>query len=166
MQWCMEAGSLRRLLFGSPLSERGPSGRDPAAAHLDCVLRELIELLRAEHGNDSRAFLQAERELADVIGLSEGDDAEHLDTAVACKRGILLFAIWRDPEIAKRFRATDAELLDDLQTRVLPLAGPIFLANLGQRPDGFVALCSIMHESWTGEKFRMAAQPETESAPG
>ena len=46
----MEAGSLRRLLFGSPLSERSPDGRDPAVAHLDCVLRELIELLRAEHG--------------------------------------------------------------------------------------------------------------------
>jgi hypothetical protein len=162
----MEAGSLRRLLFGSPLSERGPDGRDPAIAYLDCVLRELIELLRAEHGDDSRAFRQAERELAGVIELDEGANAEHLDTTVACKRGILLFALWRDPEIAKRFRATDAELLHDLQTRVLPLAGPVFLANLGQRPDGFVALCSVMHENWPNETFRMPALPEPEGAPG
>lgn len=159
----MEQGSLRRLLFGSPLSERAADGSDPAVCHLDCILRELIELLRAEHGNESRAFRQSERELTDVINLGDGDNGEHLEASVSCKRGILLFAIWRDPEVAERFRATDAELLNDLQTRVLPLAGPMFLANLGQRPDAFVALCSVMNQLWSNEPFRMSA-PETGTA--
>jgi hypothetical protein len=152
----MEQGRLKRILFGSPISERADDGTDPAISHLDCILQELIELLRVEHGNDSRAFLQSERELTDVINLNEGDDGEHIETTVACKRGILLFAIWRDPAIAERFKATDADLLNDLQNRVLPLAGPIFLANLGQRPDAFVALCSVMNQLWPMEPFRMS----------
>lgn len=77
------------------------------------------------------------------------------DAAVACKRGILLFALWRDPAVADRFRVTDAALINDLQTRVLPLAGPLFLANLGQRPDAFVALCATMTALWPGEPFRI-----------
>jgi hypothetical protein len=127
--------SLNKILFGSPFSERG---------HDAC-----------------RAFRQSERELVDVIALKEGVEGEHTETVVACKRAIVLFAIWRDPEIAHGFRATDAKLLDDLKRRILPLAGPIFLANLGQRPDAFVALCAVMWELWPDEKFWMAAAADT-----
>ena len=155
----MEAGSLRRLLFGSPLSDRADRGYDPAIEHLDGVVRELIEMLRAEHGEASRAFKQAERELGDVLAMEGAVDGRADDAAVACKRGILLFALWRDPAVADRFRKTDAALVADLQTRVLPLAGPLFLANLGQRPDAFVALCATMTELWPGEPFRMPTPP-------
>lgn len=158
----MEAGSLRRLLFGSPISERAADGSDPAVAHLDGVLRELLELLRNEHTDESRAFRQAEREITDVIGYGGEQGSEHLEAAVACKRGILLYAIWRDPEIARRFRETDAELIDDLQQRVLPLAGPIFLCQIGQRPDAFVALCDCMTSMWSGEKFCMPEKAAVE----
>lgn len=154
----MQAGSLKRLLFGSPLSDRSADGTDPAVAYLDCILRDLIELLRTEHGQQCRAFRQSERELVDVINLYEGENGEFTESAVACKRGILMYAIWRNPEIAERFENTDAELLNDLKTRILPLAGPIFLANLGQRPDAFVSICAVMNELWPSEPFRMPAQ--------
>lgn len=154
----MQANSLRRLLFGSPLSERAADGADPAVKHLDGVLKELVELLRSEHTDKCRAFRQAEREILDVVAFTGEDVPAQLDAAVAAKRSVLLYALWRDPEIAERFRATDAKLIDDLQSRVLPLAGPLYLANLGQRPDAFVALCDCMLTMWSGEPFRM---PET-----
>lgn len=160
----MESGSLSRLLFGSPFSVREARGYDPAIDHLDGVVREVIELLRAEHGESNRAFLQAERELGDVLALEGAPNGRADDDAVACKRGILLYAIWRDPAVADRFRATDGALLDDLQTRVLPLVGPLFVANLGQRPDAFVSLCATMTLLWPGEPFRIpVARPSADA---
>ena len=151
----MQNGSLKRLLFGSPFSDRAADGTDPAIEHLDCLLRDLIEMLREEHGTDCRAFRQAEREMVDVLNLSNGANGEFTDAAVACKRGLLMYAIWRNPEIAKRFESTDADLLADLQRRVLPLIGPVFLANLGQRPDAFISICSVMSEMWCAEDFTL-----------
>jgi len=157
-------GSLRNLLFGAPLCDRLSDERDPTTAELDTVLRELIEMLRVEHGGENMSFRQAERELTDVLkmdGTAVGDDGvaayvpELFDAAVACKRGVLLFAIWRDATIAERFCAADAALVSDLQTRVLPLVGPLFVANIGQRPDAFVAMCATMTTLWPGEPFCM-----------
>lgn len=154
--------SLHCLLFGSPLSGRLAHGRDPLVAALDDVLCELIEMLRVEHGCENMAFRQAERELVDVLkmdGTAEDEDGvvvnvpELLDAAVACKRAVLLFAIWRDPVIVDRFIDSDGALLMDLQTRVLPLVGPLFLANIGQRPDAFVALCATIVSMWSNEQF-------------
>lgn len=144
---------LRHILFGSPFSDRGSGDPavDPAVSqHLDCFLDDVIELLRAEHGNDSRAFRQAERELFDVRQMPI--DCPH---AVACKRGILLYALWKEEPFRERFRASDPALLADLCDRVLPLAGPPFVANLGQRPDAFVALCATLALLWTDEPMRM-----------
>jgi hypothetical protein len=144
---------LRHILFGSPFSDRGASDTtvDPAVyQHLDCFLDDVLELLRVEHGNDSRAFRQAERELADVRQMPI--DCPH---AVACKRGILLYALWKEEPFRERFRASDPSLLADLCGRVLPLAGPLFVANLGQRPDAFVALCATLALLWTDEAMRI-----------
>jgi hypothetical protein len=133
--------TLRRLLFGTPFSERA-DGVDPAIEHLDCLIRDLIELLRAEHGDSCRAFGQAERELTTVLEY-EGD----VDRKVAARRGILLFAIWRDPDVAERFTSSDGELLAQLR-RHLPIVAPCFLSELGQRPDAFVALCATLTTLW------------------
>jgi hypothetical protein len=144
--------TLRNLLFGSPFSDRGSgdSAVDPAVSqHLDCFLDQVVELLRDEHGDDSRAFRQAERELADVRQMPI--DCPH---AVACKRGIILYALWKEASFRERFRESDAMLLDDLCTRVLPVVGPAFVANLGQRPDTFVALCAVLTLMWSEEPLR------------
>lgn len=141
--------TLRNLLFGSPFSDRGGGGDPAVLQHLDCFLDEVVELLRAEHGDGSRAFRQAERELADVRRMPI-----HCPHAVACKRGILLYALWKEKEFGERFRASDAALVEDLCTRVLPVVGPAFVANLGQRPDTFVALCAVLSLMWSEEPLR------------
>ena len=60
-----------------------------------------VEARAMECGAEEMAFLQSERELTDVINLSKGANGEHIETTVACKRGILLFAIWRDPALGR-----------------------------------------------------------------
>ena len=153
---------LRRLLLGPPLSERPD---DPAEAtravgdELDRMLTDLIELLRVEHTDESRAFRQAERELTDVISLPADDN-----DAVACKRGVLLFALWREPGFASRFERTDGALLADLRERVLPVIGPGYLANLGQRPDSLTSLCVVLTTLWPNEA--LALKPAWEAGGG
>ena len=141
--------TLRSLLFGDALSTRGGNAIESVSEKLDDEIREIIGLLRAEHTDQSRAFKQAERELSEVKEMSNSD------ASVACKRGILLFAIWRDPDFAERFRASDSALVDDLTKRVLPVAAPSFLANLGQRPDAFVALVATLSILWSGEPMTL-----------
>jgi hypothetical protein len=129
------------MLFGSPMSDR-VDGVDPWIGALDDLLDDLLELLRAEHGSKSRAFLQAERELGEAYQY----DVE-LERTVAVRRGIVLYALWRDPQLGEPFEESDGELLQQLDY-VLPIAGPLFLANLGQRPDSFVALCATLVTLW------------------
>ena len=135
-------GTLQRMLFGSPFCER-VSGVDPAVACLDGIIRDLIEFMRKEHGNASVAFGQLERELTTMLEY-EAD----LDRRVAARRGVLLFSIWRDPEFAVKFEQSDPALLEQLRLH-LPIVGPPFLAELGQRPDAFVALCATLTTLWT-----------------
>jgi hypothetical protein len=150
-------GALRRLLFGAPFAER-VDGVDPSLGQLDCLLGDIIELLRAEHGAESRAFRQAEREITDAAR-AQSD----VGRCAAAKRGLLLFALWRDPEIARRFEASDAQLLAHLREHVLPVVGPIYLQNLGQRPDSFVFLCAVLTALWGGVPL---AIPEPTSGAG
>lgn len=140
----MPKGALQRLLFGSPFSER-TNGIDPAVEQLDCLIDELIELLRIEHG-ESVAFKQAERELSEVRSMPVTTDR-----GVCCKRAMLLFAIWRDEDVAARFRHSDAALLAHLEANVLPIVGPKYLSNLGQRPDSFVLLCNVLVSMWLNQ---------------
>ena len=142
----MPKNALQRLLFGSPFSER-TDGIDPAVEQLDCLIDELIELLRIEHG-ESVAFKQAERELSEVKSMPMTNDR-----GVFCKRAVLLFAIWRDRDVAVRFRHSDAELLAHLEENVLPIVGPKYLSNLGQRPDSFVLLCSVLVGMWMNQRL-------------
>jgi hypothetical protein len=146
----MPKDALRNLLFGSPFSERS-DGYDPAVEHLDCLIDELVELLRAEHG-ETVAFGQAERELLAVRDI----DCD-IDKATACKRAVLLFALWYDPEIGQRFEKSDALLLKQLKEVVLPIVGPPYLANLGQRPDSFVSLCATLVQLWPEQPLVLPA---------
>ena len=143
---------LKEILFGSSLSARG-DGVEPMLDELDRAVLAVIEVLRLEHGERSRGFKQAEREIMELFKL-ETD----LDAIVACKRGILLYALWRDPVVGDQYRLTDAALVDDLQHRVLPLVGPLYLSNIGQRPDAFVAMCATMTELWEGEEFKLSLE--------
>jgi len=145
-----EPGALQRLLFGSPFCER-TDGFDPATAQLDGIIDALVEFLRLEHGSECPGFRQAEREIADVRAMPCD-----IDAAIFAKRALLLFGLWRDPAFGDRFKATDSALLADLRTRILPIAAPPFLNNLGQTPDSFVRLCAVIRTQWEGIEFKFA----------
>ena len=154
--------ALWQMLFGDPLSTRACKAGENAqntVDQLNCAIVEIIQLLRAEHGNESRAFKQAERELCEVRDMQNCGDV-----AVACKRGIVLFTLWREPVFADRFRSSDSKLVRDLTQRILPVIAPSFLANLGQRPDAFVALCCTLYVLWAGEPMALKPGWEMEHA--
>jgi hypothetical protein len=144
----MQKDSLKKLLFGSPFCDR-TNGIDPLVGQLNGLIDQLLVLLEEEHG-ETRALKQSKRELHDVKQMPSDTEA-----GVFAKRGVLLFAIWRDPLFAERWQCSDAALLHDLQTRILPIVGPIFLANLGQTPEQFLQLTSIFLELWSGIEFRL-----------
>ena len=154
----MQQPPLRALLFGSPMCGRADDARASTHAigeRLDALVDDVVELLRGEHTDASRAFRQAEREIAEIRAMPADDPH-----AVACKRGVVLFALWREPSFAARFSssaadAADAALLADLTARVLPLAAPSFLQNLGQRPDSFAALCATLCTLWPAEPLAL-----------
>ena len=105
--------TLKNLLFGSSFSDRVNSSDPVVCEYLDRFVDDLIEILRIEHGNESRAFRQAERELQDVRQMPVS--CTH---AVACKRGILLYALWKEPAFRERFKTSDHQLVSDLYNEV------------------------------------------------
>lgn len=143
----MQKDFLKCVLFGSPLSGRVPNSVDPSTSALDGLLSEIVRMLEGHHGR-SVSFRQAEREIENIRSYDLTSDS-----SVACKRAMLLFAIWKEPEFADKFRESDALLVDDLTKRVLPLVAPPFVENLGQRPDSFVSLCSTLCLLYTDERL-------------
>ena len=112
---------LYSVLFGGPFCSRPAGGGDPAARACVRLVDELIAELRAEHGEDSTSFLQAEWELLRVQELPL-DDA-----GILARRGVLLFALSAEPPLRRRLAALSAKnaaLIDDLVRRVFPLIVP------------------------------------------
>ena len=152
--------TLRNTLFGSPFSERAGSVDPAALDSLEGLFDEAMALLREQHAAATRALEQAETELAPLR--SQDRNCPHV---IACKRGLLLYTIWKEPEFASRFLDSDRALVSDLYKRVLPLAGPVFVANLAQRPDAFVQTCAVRNALWQDEPMREDAPPCGERLP-
>ncbi len=160
------AHALRALLFGTPLRARkaaaddgGADGADGADADasltddLNGCLDEAIGVLASEVGKCD-ALAQAKLEWSRVVALPP--DAR----GVAGKRAALLYALYKEPKLRKRFaRAEDATLVVDLTDRVLPLAIPSFLIGMGQKPDALVALVTTLCELWPGERLGLGLAP-------
>ena len=137
-------GYLHDALFGSAIASRGKG--DDAVGRLDAILKGLPSVLTRELG-DREATSQAILELNRVIDLPT-------DTAIAvhAKRAAVLFALWRERDVQQHFRQRgEAELVDDLCGRVLPLVMPRFVANQCQVPDAAVVMASVLHSMWSAE---------------
>ncbi len=138
---------LRDTLFGSPVTKRGTGGEGDRIATLNVLIQTYISMLESDHGR-SVSFCQSERELYNIKKYTSNSDV-----GASCKRAVVLFAIWKEPDFANMFCQSDPLLVEDLRKRVLPLIGPLFVENLGQRPDSFVSLCSTLCLLYTGEKI-------------
>lgn len=137
---------LRYLLYGPPLNTRTTTELHKLEGFLDTELNVLLGLLDTL-GVEPTIYADAKAEIKTVIAMKATEEA------IQSKRGMLLYAISTEPELQKRFEATDPALLADLTSRVFPLVTPIFLRNLGQRPDSYAALLLTMTELWPESPF-------------
>ena len=146
---------IRHVLFGRPLSERTPDFMDADCKQTNELLDKLTEMLMCEHTDtsrvpgQSRAILQAQREMHTVQNYPTASPS-----AAFGRRALLLYGIWQEVDFVEWLlneRSVDDEDVDiirNLTERVLPIAAPVYLRGLGQRPDAFVALCASMVYLW------------------
>tara|TARA_B110000858_G_C17766805_1_gene457504 strand:+ start:946 stop:1452 length:507 start_codon:yes stop_codon:yes gene_type:complete len=139
-------GTLQRLLRGPPLSSRTEKNLHEQASLLDGLLKEVVEML------DGFAFepLSWTDTRAEIVRIIEMPTTE---TGLQCKRALLLYSIYSEPPLQKRFLESDPGLMGDLVNRVFPLVVPVMLRNCGQRPDAFAAALSILVALWPSTNF-------------
>jgi hypothetical protein len=154
------SSNLRDLLFGRQFSQRTAKTLKKDSKALNQLIRDLLSFLKTEHtdeyGSISEAYYQAETELTAVRKLP--NDSE---TAISCKRAVVLFALAREPQIQSRWISAshkDFVFLTDLCSRVLPIATPSYVNSLGQRPDLYVAMCATMSVLWMFEPLCIGQQ--------
>ena len=119
---------------------------EPAALanDLNACLRGAM-LMLAEDVGECDALDQARLEWHRII------DMPATGPGIAAKRAALLFALHKEVGVRESFAGSDPELVNDLETRVLPMAIPSFVAGMAQNPDALVALVCTLCEMWPGE---------------
>ena len=135
--------TLRRLLMGDPLTDRDARRMRELGRELNALLEAVI--VQARHALDSctpEAFDQLTLEWRRIIAL-KADYA-----GLVSKRGAFLFAAWREPTILEHWRATDAELIDDLREWILPLVVPAFVKGMAQQPARLGVMVSVLAHMW------------------
>ena len=139
---------LRGLLFGSAVTEHDDEDQRTLALELDACLRGVMLLVEEQIGRCD-ALEQAKLEWGRVVSM------EASYAGIAAKRAALLFALHREDAVRREFAETDAELIRDLEERVLPLTIPSFVAGMGQNPEALVVLVATLCELWPGEPMGM-----------
>ena len=134
--------TLRGLLYGKPLNMRTASDVYELCEELDACLRGIMEILPEETG-DGDALEQARLEWSRLI------ENKPSFQSVAMKRAALLFSLCTLEPVREHFRETDADLVSDLETRVLRLTTPRWLADMAQNPESYVMVTCLMTELWT-----------------
>ena len=144
---------LRGLLFGKPLLARERLEPAALANDLNACLRGAM-LILAEDVGPCDALDQAQLEWFRIIDMAP---TVH---GIAAKRAALLFALHKEPGVRESFAGSDPELVNDLETRVLPMAIPSFVAGMAQNPDALVALVCTLCTLWPGEPMGMGLEEE------
>tara|TARA_B100001109_G_scaffold66317_2_gene54084 strand:+ start:1181 stop:1687 length:507 start_codon:yes stop_codon:yes gene_type:complete len=139
-----KAVPLRRLLLGSDLASR--DAPEQARADLDSYLAAVADLLPGVYGN-TEPTRQAQLEIDSLIAMGSSKEC------LACKRAMLLYAIFAEPGLAKNWQGADAEMAADLHSRVLPFLTPRFLGQSAQAPEAFLHLSLVLSEMWRGERL-------------
>ena len=133
---------LRKLLLGTPLGDR--EEEQEIKEELNEHLLGLLDLIPKSYG-ESDACKQAVIEVGRVVEMD----------SVACKRAMLLYALYAEKEVCDYWRSSQTDgssnLARDLKSRVLPFTCPRFFKNSCQAPETFVLLSMVMSEMWQGE---------------
>ncbi len=150
---------LYNILFGTPLSYRTQVDDqvDATILQLDEALQGMLDVIERELG-PSDAATQAMAEWERVIDLPGTSYAN-----VAAKRAAFMFSLWQEKDVRNHYinkSSKDAELVDLLGNRILPLVMPRFIANLAQMPESLVMMTSILTDMWDPQDLG-AALPES-----
>ena len=149
--------SLKVLLFGAPLYERGDGDLNILVEELNACLRGVIELLSAEVG-PCLPMDQAKLEWGRIISMNADF------SGVAARRAALIFAFHTMEGVRLHFAVHEPELVRDLEQRVLPIVVPAFLAGMAQKPEALVILTSTLSEMWVGEQMGVGIGNATPTA--
>ena len=152
--WMAKAVPLRRLLLGSDLASR--DAPEQVRAELDSYLNAIAEMLPGVYG-DTEPTRQAQLEIDSLVAMDSSKEC------LACKRTMLLYAIFAEPGLASHWQGADAEMAADLHNRVLPFVTPRFIGQSAQQPDAFLQLSLVLSEMWRGE--RLANFPPHQDRP-
>ncbi len=139
---------LRALLMGTPMGDREEEDRVVDA--LNSSLLGVVDLLPRVYG-DNEPCRQAVLETGAIVDMDASKEC------VACKRAMLLYALYNEPDVrahwARRREDGSAALARDLSTRVLPFIVPRFFKESCQVPEAFVLLALVMSDMWAGEQL-------------
>ena len=152
----VDAASLQNLLFGRSLYERCEVYDVSDSKMLNHWIEVMIWFLGNEHSFESRAYAQLKKELCSVIEMPV-----NCPYSLTCRRAMILYGLWREPNFKTVFKSEqDQAFISDLCTRVLPITSPQYLRGIGQRPDTYVYLCSLMHNVWSEVVFEERVRRE------
>ena len=150
-------GRLEGLLFGSPIRDR--DGWDARADELNGIVLGIADLLEAKM-DKTDAVEQAVMEWRGIAEL----DMDYF--GVACRRGALLFALYREADVRQHFRGKGEDaFVNELCDCVLPLIVPPYVRAFMQNPERLVIATSVVMSMWGGGDLR-AALPEGSPASG
>lgn len=130
-----------RLLLGPPLTERRGVGEEFDFA--DGLLARVADFLVEVYG-DTPTVRNARFEMRAVARLPRTREG------MWARRGVLLFALKLEPELADHLG--DA-LARDLHRRVLPFVTARYVRTSFQRPDSFATLATVLGVMWGGERL-------------
>tara|TARA_B110000858_G_C17760589_1_gene454317 strand:- start:252 stop:710 length:459 start_codon:yes stop_codon:yes gene_type:complete len=115
---------------------------------LDDLLAEVLQMLDA-YRIDKANWYSLRSEIEIVCSMPNTEEG------LQCKRCLLFYAISEESVLQERFHKSDPELMQDLISRVFPLVVPMLLRNVGQRPDTFVAMISVIVNLWGDTPFAL-----------
>lgn len=148
-----ERDVLQRMLLGAPLSARQESvnGVEPSIIETDELLTRYLnalpEVIRQSYGDESEATQEAASECRAIASLPCNPGG------ICSKRAALLFAMRREPELARYFCQRDSGFTNDMVNRILPFIDPPFLKQSCQAPDSYVFMAVIFSQLFEGERL-------------
>lgn len=145
--------TLGQMLFGKPLSARGEGDAQELCDALNRGLQIAMEVLSWEVG-PCDALEQARLEWNRVVQMPA------TLAGISAKRAALLFAMHRIPALEAAFALNEPALVQDLRTRVLPIAIPSFVAGMGQCPEQLMLLVTTLTQLWPNEPMGIGVGAE------
>lgn len=151
---------IRPLLLGAPLStkENDPRPMLCVDSHVEGV-RQLIQKVYGE-----RQPLEVVRVLDELQYVVDLPTTEY--NGASCKRALVLMAMHLEREVADYFDSQEGMVYQgepsvarDIKERVVPFLLPMYVSDMCQDPERFVAMTTVLATMWAGETMGSFGAP-------